>query len=99
MKEAKTSKFMTKAKLITEVSERTHLFEADVERALDGVIQTIQRELQKGNDLRVTGLGTFSVVQLKERQGRNPRTGKAMKLPAVKLPKFRAGTKLKASIE
>ena len=92
-------KVMTKAKLIAEVSEGTHLFEADVERALDGLLQTIQRELQKGNNIKITGLGTFSVVQLKERIGRNPRTGEAMKLPPIKLPKFRTGTKLKASIE
>ena len=97
-KVAEATKSMTKAKLITEVSEVTGLSEADTTRAFEALLQSIQTELKKGNDIRITGLGTFGVSQREARVGRNPRTGEAIKLPAIKLPKFRPGTKLKEEI-
>ena len=89
---------MTKAKLITEVSEVTGLSEADTTRAFEALLQSIQIELKKGNDIRITGLGTFVVSKREAREGRNPRTGEVIKLPAIKLPKFRPGTKLKEEV-
>ena len=94
----KATKSMTKAKLITEVSEVTGLSETDTTRAFEALLQSIQTELKKGNDIRITGLGTFGISQREERIGRNPRTGEAIKLPAIKLPKFRPGTKLKEEV-
>jgi len=55
-KAAEAKKSMTKAKLITEVSEVSGLSEADITRALEGLLQSIQAELKKGNDIRITGL-------------------------------------------
>ena len=101
MKKAKAveaAKSMTKSKLITEVSEVTGLSEADTTRAFEALLQSIQAELQKGNDIRITGLGTFGVSQREAREGRNPRTGEVIKLPAIKLPKFRAGTALREAL-
>lgn len=98
MKEAETMKPMTKANLITEISEITGLSKADSTRALDGMLQSIQTELKKGNDVSVTGFGTFSVAQREARDGRNPRTGETLKIPAKKHTKFRAGKTLREAI-
>ncbi len=98
MKKAETIKSMTKANLITEISEITGFSKADSTRALEGMLQSIQTELTKGNDVSITGFGTFGITQREAREGRNPRTGEALKIPAKKLPKFRAGKTLKEAI-
>ena len=98
MKNAEDKKAMTKAKLITAVSEVTGLSKADTVRALDGMLYSIKRELQQGNTIRIMRLGTFKTFQLKARDGYNPRTGEAMKIPEKVIVRFRAGAKLKEEV-
>ena len=52
----------------------------------------------KGNEVSITGFGTFGITQREAREGRNPRAGEALKIPAKKLPKFRAGKTLREAI-
>ena len=98
MKNAEDKKAMTKAKLITAVSEVTGLSKADTVRALDGMLYSIKRELQQGNTIRIMRLGTFRIFQLKEREGSNPRTGEAMGIPERRIVRFRGGAKLKEDV-
>ena len=98
MKNAEDKKAMTKAKLITEVSEATGLSKADTASALDGMLYSIKRELQQGNTIRIMRLGTFRIFQLKAREGSNPRTGEEMKIPERRIVRFRGGAKLKEDI-
>lgn len=99
MKKAETIKSTTKANLITAIAEITGFSKADSTRALEAMLQSIQTELTKGNDVSITGFGTFGITQREAREGRNPRTGEALKIPAKKLPKFRAGKTLREAIE
>ena len=63
-------------------------------KALDAYEATVTKELKKSGKLVLVGFGTFSVVKRKAREGRNPQTGKAIKIPAKKVVKFKAGKTL-----
>ena len=89
---------MNKEGLVASVAELSGLSKKDSTNALDAITQSIQKELKKGNDVRLTGFGTFLVTQRPARNGRNPRTGKPIKIAASKFPKFRAGKTLKEAI-
>ena len=91
-------KAMTKVRLITEVSKETGLSKTDTANALEGVLDSIKRELQQGNKIKIMRLGTFRIFQLKAREGHNPRTGEAMKIPERRIVRFRGGAKLKKDI-
>lgn len=69
---------------------------AAAKRIVDALVDHMVTEIAKGNDLSIAGLGTFYVVAREAREGRNPQTGEALAIPAKKVPKFRAGSKLKA---
>lgn len=89
---------LSKAGLILSMADLSGLSTADSTRALDAITQSIQTELSKGNEIRLTGFGTFCVTKRKARDGRNPRTGKTIKIAATTLPKFKAGKNLKEAI-
>ena len=91
-------KAMTKVRLINEVSEETGLSKTDTAHALEGLLRSIQRELQQGNKIKIMRLGTFKIFQLRARDGHNPRTGEAMKIPEKVIVRFRAGAKLKQEV-
>ena len=95
MKKSEAKKAMTKVRLINEVSKETGLSKADTALALEGLLRSIQRELQQGNKVRITRLGTFRIFQLRAREGHNPRTGEAIKIPEKVIVRFRAGAKLR----
>ena len=98
MKKAEAKKAMTKARLIIEVSKETGLSKADTACALEGLLRSIQRELHQGHKIKITRFGTFRIFQLKAREGHNPRTGEAMKIPERRIVRFRGGAKLKEDI-
>ena len=98
MKKAEAKKAMTKARLITDVSKETGLSKADTALALEGMLQSIKRELKQGSKIKIMRLGTFRIFQLKEREGSNPRTGEAMKIPERRIVRFRGGAKLKEDV-
>jgi DNA-binding protein HU-beta len=70
----------------------------DAAKAVEGVLDAIMHALQKGDDVRLVGFGTFSVGKRKASQGRNPRTGEPLDIAESRQPKFRAGKVLKDAV-
>jgi DNA-binding protein HU-beta len=69
------------------------------EQAVDTVINSIIDSLKKGEEVSISGLGIFSVKERAARDARNPRTGETIKVPAMKVPKFRAAKALKDAVK
>ncbi|MGD0828826.1 MAG: HU family DNA-binding protein [Desulfobaccales bacterium] len=90
---------MTKAELIAVVAKEAKVKKAEAEKAINSLIKTIFATLKKKGRLALTGFGTFSVSQRKAREGRNPRTGKPIKIPATKVVKFKPGKQLKEKVK
>ncbi len=89
---------MNKNEFIDRVAEMAGINKAESTRAVDAVFDAITEALRKGDDIRLVGFGTFSAVRRKEREGRNPRTGETIKIPASTQPKFSAGKALKDAL-
>ena len=89
---------MNKGDLVNEVAKVVKT-KKEAQAAIDCVISSITKSLKKGQDVTLTGFGTFKVVKRKARKGRNPRTGEAIKIKASKAPKFVAGKTLKATVQ
>ena len=89
---------MNKNDLVKSVAEATDLSSADSARAVDGVFDSITKSLSSGEEVRLVGFGSFSVVRRKATTGRNPRTGAPIDIPASNQPKFKAGKALKQSV-
>ena len=85
---------MNKAELIDAIAAETHMKKADSGRALDAFLNATTKSLKKGEKLTLVGFGTFSVTKRPARMGRNPQTGKAIKIAAKKVAKFKAGATL-----
>ena len=86
---------MNKTELISAMSENANMTKVDAEKALKAFIDTVTDELKNGGKVQLVGFGTFEVGERAERQGRNPKTGKSITIPASKSPKFKAGRSLK----
>ena len=90
---------MNKSELVQELANKTKMSRADAQRAIDALIETnggiISKALKKGDRIQITGFGTFETRKRKARIGRNPRTGKEIKIAATTSPSFRAGKGLK----
>lgn len=97
-KTAKPSTHMTKTTLVASISELSEFPRATSAKALDAMMSSISKALKDGNEVRIPSFGTFRVYHRPASDGRNPRTGKAIKIPPRKLPKFRASSKLRAEI-
>lgn len=89
---------MTKAELISAVSEKAGLSKKDSEKAVSAVIDSITSALASGDKVSLVGFGTFEVKNRAARNGINPRTKEPMPIPASKLPSFKAGKALKESV-
>ncbi len=89
---------MNKNDLIAAVADSAELSKADAGKAVDAVFEAITKALKKGDDVRLVGFGTFDVVKRAASEGRNPRTGEKIKIPASKQPKFRPGKGLKDAL-
>ena len=89
---------MNKNDLIAEVAETAGLTKADAMKAVDCVLDAVTNALKKGQEVRLVGFGTFSVASRAASEGRNPRTGEKIKIPASKRPKFSAGKALKDAV-
>ncbi len=90
---------MTKTELIRRVAEEAKISKASGEKAVNAFTDYVTKALKKGDKLTLPGFGTFSVAKRKARTGRNPQTGKEIKIPARKVPKFKAGSLLKSSVK
>ena len=86
---------MNRTELISAMSEKSELTKVDTEKALKAFIDTVTEELKNGGKVQLVGFGTFEVTERAERQGRKPKTGEAITIPASKSPKFKAGKALK----
>lgn len=89
---------MNKAHLVSAVAELAGLSKADAEKATDATFAAITSALKDNDDIRLVGFGTFSVAARAAREGRNPRTGQAIKIAASRQPKFSAGKGLKDAV-
>ncbi len=89
---------MTKAELVDAVAKSATLTKAAAEKAVGAVIDSITGALKKGDRVTLVGFGSFEVSTRKARTGRNPQTGKEIKIAAAKVPKFRAGKALKDAV-
>lgn len=89
---------MNKGDLVNELAKVVKT-KKQAQAALECVISSITKALKKGEDVTLTGFGTFKVVKRKARRGRNPRTGEAIKIKASKAPKFVPGKTLKATVK
>ncbi len=90
---------MTKAELVTHIASQAGVSKKAAGAALDSFVGAVHEVLKKGNRIRISDLGSFSVAHRKARQGVNPRTGKPIKIPATKAPKFTAAKALKEAVK
>ena len=90
---------MNKATLIEQMAKDTKMSKTACKDALESFIKAVEKSLKKNNSVVLTGFGTFSVMKRKSRVGINPATGRKMTIPAKKVPKFKAGKKLKSLIK
>jgi len=89
---------MNKAELIDKVSQAAELNKATAARAVEAMLENIASALKGGDQVTLSGFGTFSVSMRAARTGRNPRTGESISIPASKNPKFKAGKGLKDAV-
>jgi DNA-binding protein HU-beta len=90
---------VNKNDLVDAIAASGSMTKADATQAVDAVIDAITNALKGGDEVRIAGFGTFVVAQRAASEGRNPRTGEKIQIPASKLPKFRAGKGLKDAIQ
>lgn len=89
---------MNKTELIDQIATSAEISKAAAGRALDATVEAVKAALKAGDSVSLIGFGTFSVGERAARTGRNPRTGKALKIKAAKVPKFRPSKGLKDAV-
>lgn len=85
---------MNKVELISALAEKAGMTKVDARKAVDAMMEVTKKELKKGGKLSLVGFGTLAVTERPARQGRNPRTGKTIKIAAKKVVKFKAASNL-----
>lgn len=90
---------MNKAELVEAIASDAKLTKADAKRALDAFISSTTKALKKGDRVALVGFGSFSVTKRSARKGRNPQTGKEIKIAAKKVVKFKAGADLQTKVK
>jgi len=88
---------MKKQEFIEEIAKKTKLPKSEVAEVVNTGIEVVTKNISKG--VVLTGFGTFSVSKRKARTGRNPKTGETIKIPATKVPRFKAGKALKQAVK
>lgn len=89
---------MNKSGLIAAFAEKSGFSKKDAEKAVNTFLSVVTESLVNGESVQVAGFGTFEVRQRAEKQGRNPRTGESITVPAVAVPAFKAGKGLKNAV-
>ncbi len=94
---------MNKSELVQALASKTDMTKADAQRAIDALFNTkdgiVTKTLKKGDRVQITGFGTFETRKRKARTGRNPRTGKEIKIGPTTSPSFRPGKALKDAVK
>ena len=89
---------MNKNDLVAQVAGAADLSKSDAAKAVESVFNSISKALSGGGEVRLVGFGTFSVARRQASEGRNPRTGERIHIPASNQPKFKAGKALKEAV-
>ena len=89
---------MNKNDLVAEVAKNTGWSKTDAAKSVDAFLNAVEGALKKGDEVRLVGFGTFSIATRAATEGRNPRTGAKINIPASKQPKFKAGKGLKDAV-
>jgi len=89
---------MTKDQLVEMMAQKADISKRSAADALDAFVEAVTKTLQKGDKLTLTGFGTFSISKRAARAGVNPKTGAKIKIPAMKVAKFKAGKALKDAV-
>lgn len=89
---------MNKSELVGRVAEVAGLTKKDTEKALNAFVEVVQEALAKGEPVGILGFGTFLVRERAAREGRNPRTGQPIRIPAARVPVFRPGRNLRVAV-
>jgi len=91
-------KNMNKKELINAISVKTEMKKVEVEKVVEGLLETITEELKNGNDISLIGFGTFSTSARAPRVAQVPGTDRKVEVPATTVAKFKVGSKLKAAV-
>ncbi len=89
---------MNKMELVEAAAMKAKISKAAAKKVLDGVLAEVKKSLSKKESVSLTGFGTFVVSRRAARKGRNPRTGAALNIPAMNVPRFRPGKALKQAV-
>jgi len=90
---------MNKSELVERMASASGVSKAAAEKALNGMLDAISSALSTGDKVTLVGFGTFSVAKRAARQGRNPQTGKVIKIAARNVARFKAGSKLSDAVK
>ena len=89
---------MNKNDLVATVANSSGLSKVEASKAVDAVFDAIITAMKTGNEVRLVGFGTFNVTERAASEGRNPRTGEKITIPASRMPKFKPGKQLKEAM-
>jgi DNA-binding protein HU-beta len=89
---------MNKAEFIDAIAKQTQQSKKDINLTISAALDVIQDVVTKGEKVVLVGFGTFEVRERQAREGRNPRTGERMEIPATKVPAFSAGKQFKEKV-
>jgi len=90
---------MNKGELVDAIASEAKVTKADAQRALEAFMNVTAKSLKKGEKVTLVGFGTFSIAKRAARTGRNPQTGKEIKIAAKKVAKFKAGAELATKVK
>lgn len=89
---------MNKSELIATVAQKTGLKNTEAAKAVDTILESVVQAVAKGQEVRLVGFGSFTATKREARQGRNPRTGETLNIPATTIPKFKPGKEFKEAV-
>lgn len=89
---------MNKSELLERIAKESNISKSEIEFVLNKTIEIIAKTVSKGEEVKLIGFGTFDQSNRKERQGRNPKTGSRIQIPATKVPRFRPGKEFRGLV-
>ena len=90
---------MTKAEIVEHIYERVGFSKKEAAEVVESIFEVIKARLELGEKVKISGFGNFVINEKRPRKGRNPQTGKEIKIPAMTVPKFRAGREFKNALK
>jgi len=90
---------MTKTELVAAMAKASGSTKTAAEKAIQALLSSVRHSLRRGRRVTLVGFGTFSVGRRAARNGRNPRTGTIIKIPASKVPRFKPSRALRAAVK